>query len=839
MNNKINEVKRIINLIDANKSIIIYGAGEHTYKLFLNTNIATKKIIGLVDKHIKMSANQMFPNYAIYNPEVILELNPDVVIISSFNYQEEIRAYLINDLNYSGEVIVFYQNSDLHPFYQSTNGSKSNSVTCHNGKVIKTINYQVNNYCNSKCVMCNVWRKKDFSYLSVNQFKTVLRDSLFKYVEHVGITGGEPTLVPNLTEYFKAVIDVLPSLKSLSLITNGIMYDKTKADVQVIQKLCDESEKKFSLMLSLDGTNEVHDRNRGIPGNFKKIEKLIRFFKKEGIEFITGTTITKNNVWNLDELLSYLHRNYIYGRFRIAEFIDRLYNNCEDTKQYIRNFTEEEIYQLQLFFCKLEFTFEHNSVIKNTYRNIRHMLEGNERIIDCPYKNCEAVNLDCHGNLSYCAPKSPIIGNLLEKSGLEIYESNLSILENIKKEHCPFCIHDYHSNLLPEFEKNIEQEKEYRSLIKTDQYILKKDIVRAEFNINKTDCKRYNYFIIGWYGTETVGDKAILGGIVNFYHKNHEGDISIAISSLYPFITKRTIKELNINADVIPVYSNLFYQCAANADNIVVGGGPLMELEELALIEWAFYFGKLNYKRTSIFGCGIGPLYSDEKINALKEILTLSDEILLRDNKSVEFANKLVGRRSNIRKIEDPAVGYIRNLNANHIHIRKCNKQMMACFLRELTYEYRTNMNGSDFISFKTRFEESLARNIKYLCKKTNMKPFLYSMHNYVLGNDDRDFNYFFASKYFPDIEIIIENKLSTIENVIEAMNHSQFNLCMRYHSVIFANTLQSNFVAIDYTNGGKIKSYLEDENKMDRLLTMAEIISREEYLYECYKKIQ
>ena len=48
--------------------------------------------------------------------------------------------------------------------------------------------------------------------------------------------------------------------------------------------------------------------------------------------------------------------------------------------------------------------------------------------------------------------------------------------------------------------------------------------------------------IIGWYGTETIGDRAILTGIFSFFNQLFN-KIEIKLGSLYPFFSKRTLNE--------------------------------------------------------------------------------------------------------------------------------------------------------------------------------------------------------------------------------------------------------------------------------------------------------
>ena len=696
---------------------------------------------------------------------------------------------------------------------------------------VKMINFQVNNYCNSRCVMCGIWKNNDNNIINVKQFGNILKDEIFIETDSIGITGGEPILINNLFDYYKTAIEVLPNLRSLSIITNGLLVDRFKRYIKDISNLCKYKKKLFSVMISLDGTKEVHDKNRGIEGNFQRVIEIIDWLQNEKIPFMTGTTITKLNVWNLDELLCFMHEERIFGRFRIAEFIDRLDIKKDEYNDIIRNFNEDEIYQLCLFFTKLEYYWEKDVNVKNTYKSIRNMLLGGIRLIECPYKNGLAVNLDCHGQLSYCAPKSPIIGDLFSYCGKYIYEKNLNVLEKIKKNDCVNCIHDYHASPSQYLIDELEYEDKYKKLISISSYNNKCNI-ELDYTLPIRQ-EKYSVFIIGWYGTETVGDKAILKGIIDDYLQKYGYNINIWISSLFPFVTERTIKELAIDARIIPVYNQLFFECAAKANEVIVGGGPLMEIQELSLILWAFHISKKNGNHNLIYGCGIGPLHTDEGIQAVKEILEMSDEIWLRDTKSLEIAKKIMNIKKPICTVLDPSILYIRKIQAK-ISPQKINYKV-SFFLRELPFDY-FSMSFEEFQNFKENFERGLANNIKVLCDQLNLIPHFYAMQNLAMGADDRDFNFRFIHKYFSDRDVYVEKRLSTIDNTIEAMKSSIFNICMRFHSVVFSDTLAQNYFAIDYTTGGKIHSFLEDKGKIDCLIHVEDIRTKEDYLYKKFK---
>ena len=97
-------------------------------------------------------------------------------------------------------------------------------------------------------------------------------------------------------------------------------------------------------------------------------------------------------------------------------------------------------------------------------------------------------------------------------------------------------------------------------------------------------------------------------------------------------------------------------------------------------------------------------------------------------------------------------------------------------------------------------------------------------MHTFIVGNDDRDFNRKLAKKYFFDFDHKVHKYNTSVQFTVEVMKRARINLCMRFHSVLFAHTLATNFKAIDYTNGGKISGYLTDHEATDRMVSLQEL---------------
>ena len=685
------------------------------------------------------------------------------------------------------------------------------------------VNFNANDICNSKCTMCNIWQQKKDHEITPQELEAVLKDPLFSEVTHIGITGGEPTLREDLPQLYQAAINALPHIKGLSIITNAIKNEDVIARIDKVIQVVQGNGKHFSMMVSLDGYGVVHDKIRGRDGNFESAISVIDYFRNKSVEIAIGCTISKDNVWGAEELLHYLKKQGIYGRFRVAEFIKRLYN--DDRTEVIRNFSEDERYQLTLFFYKLIYAFEKNTTYKNTYYSIIEVLNGNKRSIGCPYQS-KGVVLNSKGELAYCAPKSPIIGQTLKKSALELYRNNFKTRNNILKSDCDNCIHDYHFSLTKEEEVKRKIESEWRRRIKVanPETLDLSDEVLNKYTYLKSDRKKA--FIVGWYGTETVGDKAILAGIILDLKKKHGNGIQIIVGSLFPYITNHTLLELDIEAKVVHSFSEEMVACAKFSDITIMGGGPLMDLEELSVPLHAFRTAQKNSRVTIVYGCGIGPLFIQENENVVKEILSKSSEIYLRDMSSVKLAEKFGFAGTKLSG--DYAKLYLESKYDQKEIYEKQN--VITCYLREWTYEYSRDLSFEDFQDMKTRFEKGLASFIKKKAMELGVLEIkLQHMHNFVIGNDDRDFSRYFIEKYFNDFAfcpITFEEKLSNVDSIVHAMCTSVHNVCMRFHSVLFAHTLGTSFTAVDYTKGGKIKNYLVDNHSSDKMMSIDDFLT-------------
>jgi MoaA/NifB/PqqE/SkfB family radical SAM enzyme len=131
--------------------------------------------------------------------------------------------------------------------------------------------------CNSKCLTCfyheRINGKNDLSFQEIQK----LSKSAPSF-DKLWLSGGEPFMRKELVEIIK-LFYLNNGIKVINLPTNGILGDKIENDVARLLDECPDL--MVHLNFSLDGLGESHDKNRGIPGNFKKTITIMEKMRKK------------------------------------------------------------------------------------------------------------------------------------------------------------------------------------------------------------------------------------------------------------------------------------------------------------------------------------------------------------------------------------------------------------------------------------------------------------------------------------------------------------------------------------------------------------------------------
>lgn len=304
------------------------------------------------------------------------------------------------------------------------------------------IQFPVNDICNSRCQMCRIWENKKEYEVSLEKLRNGLRNDLFSEVQTVGLNGGEPTLRKDLGQITKVLFEELPKLSQIALITNGFKYKEVIERVDEIGKIVKENNGTFNMMVSLDGYGEMHDAVRGKPGNFERAEKVIdHCIRSEHVDVLRiGCTIIKENVYGLHDLFDYCKSKDIYVKYRLGIPHKRLYSD-KLTEPYDLSFSEKA--HIAEFINYLINDYEPDILQKYFYKSLRDQLILNSpRRAGCNWQH-RGATINSKGELLYCAVESDVIGDLEKDNSKSAYFSNKPHLDDIIKNKCDDCNHDY------------------------------------------------------------------------------------------------------------------------------------------------------------------------------------------------------------------------------------------------------------------------------------------------------------------------------------------------------------------------------------------------------------
>ena len=324
--------------------------------------------------------------------------------------------------------------------------SSLNKIKGDKKKYPKVIQLPITYKCNSRCVMCNIWQMDYSNEASFEEFKIFIGDDIFKKVKAVGINGGEPTLVPKLTNYTKEILK-LPKIKSLNLISNGYNSRLLLRLIEEIHKECSKNRVSFHVSISLDGFRNIHNIVRGLPNAFAKtsftIDEIIKNKHKYCNSYDIGCTIVKQNIHNLVELYTFAKIKNYEIKYRLGIENKRIESDkLRDQFSVVHSphrQSAKEFFHFQMSQAK---TFSD----KFKYFSIFYWLNSAKpkRLLGCIWKD-EGITLDSRGELYYCAVASNSIGNLGKSMGEKIFfdDVNINYRKGLISDFCDGCIHDY------------------------------------------------------------------------------------------------------------------------------------------------------------------------------------------------------------------------------------------------------------------------------------------------------------------------------------------------------------------------------------------------------------
>lgn len=700
------------------------------------------------------------------------------------------------------------------------------------------VNFPITDNCNSKCRMCNVWKDKSENELLPEQIEQIYSDKLFKNVQHLGISGGEPTLRKDLLECVDAILNSLVKLKSLSITSHGFHPTKWKRLLPEIMAKCEARGVFFKLNISVDGIGELHEEVRRIEGGWKKVVESLEVAKENACPVQLQCTVSKHNTFGVNEVKDFATKNDFEVIFRKATTINRLYNKGI-TKEF-HNTSQEDSFLIDFL--------ESNDVKKVTpnparrlfYKELGKMVLNNDsRKAPCHFQY-NGVLISAHGEMFICSIDEEPLGNCLEESPEKIYFSDKAKaqLEYMLSDVCPSCVHDQSGawnpialigNMLEDKLKGLNKASTYAKFgvrnFKKSAGLLKRKVRVDAGNQSQT------LHIIGAYGGEHVGDSAILGGVILRQLARRAYD-QIVVYSKRKDRTEFWIKGLDFKQSIdihTKDYEVLNDISVGERDVLVWAGGPIMEMpqdlfEHNMTIE-AFKKAGIPFEIT---GCGWGPFKTGYSSRLAHKVLHAASDVEMRDKYELPKEYRLN---------RDPAFDYLYSeyegkeewswsMQKTKEFFDKIQgeskKDLILLNLRPIWSKYNKSAKSSDelddFVVQKTiEVIENMPENQIMVSVPFNTDHYGFSDMNPALAIKQICKERGLESRYK-----VFDRELNARE-MKQTLGYFKAGICMRFHACIFMRSMGIPVYGIDYTAGekgkvaGLFKSF-DDPNVMNIL---------------------
>jgi len=296
------------------------------------------------------------------------------------------------------------------------------------------LTFAVTYKCNSRCKMCNIWKRSSSNELELWEIEAFFEGNRFLWIN---LTGGEPFLREDLVEIVRYA--KRPFLVNIT--TNGFLTERIVELVKIMKRYAT----RFIVTVSIDGPREIHDYLRGVRIWDKAIETL-RALMENKIECYVGYTATPFNAGKLRE-------TYLSIKKEIEDFgFSQLHLNFyHESEVYYKNVGQMALTQdfyrgLMRDVC---FLLRHRNqldpitILERLYLSlIPNFLQTRRMPVPCKVLKT-SIFLDPFGNVFPCTTMNVVLGNL-RKTNYELAPI-ISSLEArrtsklISSGNCPQC----------------------------------------------------------------------------------------------------------------------------------------------------------------------------------------------------------------------------------------------------------------------------------------------------------------------------------------------------------------------------------------------------------------
>ena len=301
------------------------------------------------------------------------------------------------------------------------------------------ITFNVTYQCNSRCKTCGVWkiynknpslRQKELTLLEIDHIFQELPEPLW-----LTLSGGEPVLREDLIDICQSVHKHYPNLYGLGILTNGLLPKKF---VRFIEDVLDVGFNSVKASISIDGTEDIHDKMRGIKGSYKKAVKTYKILKDKAKERSDLNVVISRTVGPINAgTLSSFEGEAIHDLYLSIAQNGIAFNNLD---YELKSNNEAILSDIDFLLQNTDFKGLYKKVKKIFTKKCKSFIVAPRMILPCSALVASCL-LDPYGNIYPCTIWNRKIGNLQESSFNDVWTSKMAkkTRKLIKQESCPIC----------------------------------------------------------------------------------------------------------------------------------------------------------------------------------------------------------------------------------------------------------------------------------------------------------------------------------------------------------------------------------------------------------------
>lgn len=703
---------------------------------------------------------------------------------------------------------------------------------------------RIDEICNIQCSSGNVWQLQS-SPTELDHLSDILLSSLLTEVQIVEICSRSPLQYAHLKGWISKLCEQLPDLTRIDLVLPVLEVNHIIDCLTQIASVIEAQDVQLTIRFDLTAS-ELFKEDHPASSNLQPLIHILDFV--QGCEFIADynleLTIKKTTIYSLHDWLEFAIDRQVPIVYKLA-----VPEQISETDSAIAAspLDFEEKYHLVIFLENLLLYYKTSTPQSQFYRSlIGQLIEQTPRTVGCKWQ-AGGITLSTTGDLSYCAIASKPLGSGLEQDPVTLYESHQEHWQQILQTACRTCMQDCilpgATEPLPEAAKspfrmgikpfNLPSQIKSLKLLKPLKTLRlqagfqkhlqslgvnsdTRSVPNVALHFPDTRSSKRKVLICGWYGTETLGDKAILGGVVQAL-QDAIGDFELHLVAIEVYISQMTIQQMPELQECVLHSLTDGLGVVSSMDLVVFGGGPLMAIGAMAEMMAFFQRAVAAKIPTLLAGCGVGPLGATFLNHAVRHVLLHSSYRIYRDQKSLENARSLGVDVSQDIVAEDPAFTWLASKTDRWTTSPDASApSRLILGLRDWPYhEFAAEMGGLEAERLKHRFEQEVVAGLEQLIEQhPNLEIIAFPMCTNHLGFDDR----WFYRRLFrdrPQLQAVVNFSYLGAELSPDAslavFQSATAALAMRFHSLVFALSCGVPAVAIDYTLGrGKVRSLAE-----------------------------